>query len=144
MLVAGMGLIIPSIFYNSLSSNYGTIFLEDRALHISRITAIMLLIAFCVYLWFQIRSHHGLYEDILEADEKQDHDRHKDLLKAKLTFTEAVVGVVIGVTFVSFMAVFLVQQIEVSHSVHLLSRNRLLTYSSGSCTTGASATALWD
>jgi Ca2+:H+ antiporter len=114
MLVAGMGLVIPSIFYNSLSSNYDTVFLEERALHISRITAIVLLVAFCVYLWFQIRSHHGLYEDILEADEKQDHDRHKDLLKAKLTFTEAVVGVVIGVTFVSFMAVFLVQQIEVS------------------------------
>lgn len=144
MLVAGMGLIIPSIFYNSLSSNYGTEFLENRALHISRITAIMLLIAFCVYLWFQIRSHHGLYEDILEADEKQDHDRHKDLLKAKLTFTEAVVGVVIGVTFVSFMAVFLVQQIEVSHPFHLPSRETLLTHSSGSCTTVASATFLWD
>jgi Ca2+:H+ antiporter len=114
MLVAGMGLIIPSIFYNSLSANYGTELLEDKALHISRITAIILLVAFLVYMWFQIRSHHGLYEDILEADEKQDHDRHKDLLKDKLTFTEAVLGVVIGVTFVSFMAVFLAQQIEVS------------------------------
>lgn len=116
MLVAGMGLVIPAIFYNSLASNYDTIFLENRALHISRITAIVLLLAFVVYMWFQIRSHHGLYEDILEADEHADHDRHKDLLKAKLTFTESVVGVVIGVTFVSFMAVFLVQQIHVSQS----------------------------
>lgn len=116
MLVAGMGLVIPAIFYNSLSSNYGPEFLEAQALHISRITAIILLLAFFVYMFFQIKSHHGLYEDILEADEKQDHDRHKDLLKAKLTFTESIIGVVIGVTFVSFMAVFLAQQIEVSHS----------------------------
>ncbi|KAL1585081.1 hypothetical protein WHR41_06408 [Cladosporium halotolerans] len=112
MLVAGMGLVIPSIFYNSLASNYQPEFLETRALHISRITAIVLLIAFVVYLWFQIRSHHGLYEDILKADEHNDHDRHKDLAKDKLTFTEAAIAVVIGVTFVSFMAVFLVQQIE--------------------------------
>jgi Ca2+:H+ antiporter len=120
MLVAGMGLIIPSIFYNSLSSNYAVEVLEEKALHISRITAIILLVAFLVYCWFQIRSHHGLYEDILEADEKQDHDRHKDLLKDKLTFTEATVGVIIGVTFVSFMAVFLAQQIHVSHPFHFL------------------------
>ena len=78
------------------------------------ITAIVLLIAFLVYLWFQVRSHHGLYEDILEEDEHKDHDRHRDLAKAKLTFTEAVIGVIIGITFVSFMAVFLVEQIEVS------------------------------
>lgn len=112
MLVAGMGLVIPSIFYNSLSSNFGTEFLEAQALHISRITAIVLLIAFVVYLWFQIRSHHGLYEDILKADELRDHDRHRDLAKAKLTFTEATIAVAVGVTFVSFMAVFLAQQIH--------------------------------
>lgn len=68
--------------------------------------------AFCVYLWFQCSSHHGLYEDILEEDEERDHDRHQDLKKDKLTFTESIVAVVIGLTFVSFSAVFLVQQIE--------------------------------
>ena len=114
MLVACLGLVIPTIFYQALSVNFSTGFLEERTLRISRITAIVLLIAFLVYLWFQVRSHHGLYEDILEGDELRDHDRHRDLAKSKLTFTEAVIGVVIGITFVSFMAVFLVQQIEVS------------------------------
>jgi Ca2+:H+ antiporter len=113
MLVACLGLIIPTIFYQSLEAEYGIDRIAPLTLRISRITAIVLLIAFCVYLWFQVRSHHGLYEDILEEDEHRDHDRHRDLAKAKLTFTEAVVGVVIGITFVSFMAVFLVEQIEV-------------------------------
>lgn len=80
-------------------------------MRISRATAIVLLIAFCVYVWFQIRSHHGLFEDILEADEERDHDRHKDLARPKLTFTESLMAVGIALIFVSFMAVFLVHQI---------------------------------
>jgi Ca2+:H+ antiporter len=114
MLVACLGLVIPTIFYQALAANHSQEMLEETTLRISRITAIVLLIAFLVYCWFQVRSHHGLYEDILEEDEHKDHDRHRDLAKAKLTFTEAVIGVIIGITFVSFMAVFLVEQIEVS------------------------------
>lgn len=116
MLVAGMGLVIPSIFFNSLDGNpaWTTEFLQERALAISRAAAVILLLAFCVYLFFQIRSHHGLYEDILKQDEHKDVDRHKDLAKDKLTLTESIIAVLIGITFVTFMAIFLVQQIEVS------------------------------
>ncbi|KAK0324108.1 hypothetical protein LTR82_004544 [Friedmanniomyces endolithicus] len=112
MLVAAVGLVIPTIFYNSLTGRLSPNMLETEALRISRAAAIILLAAFCVYLWFQVRSHHGLYEDILEADEERDHDRHKDLAKDKLTFTESCVAVAVALVFVSFMAVFLVQQIE--------------------------------
>lgn len=119
MLVAGMGLVIPSIFFNSLDGNpyYSTEFLEARAIAISRAAAIILLLAFVVYMFFQIRSHHGLYEDILKHDEHIDHDREDDLRKDKLTLTESILAVVIGITFVTFMAVFLVQQIEVSSNI---------------------------
>ncbi|KAK3049907.1 hypothetical protein LTR09_008827 [Extremus antarcticus] len=115
MLVAGMGLIIPTVYYNSLYGRDLIITgprLITETLHISRATAIVLFVAFLMYIWFQSRSHHSLYEDILEADEERDHDRHKDLTKAKLTFTESVVALLIALTFVSFMAIFLVQQIE--------------------------------
>nr|POE54504.1 vacuolar calcium ion transporter [Quercus suber] len=107
-----VGLIIPTVFYNSLiSSGFSEDLLEERALKISYATAIVLLFSFCVYVWFQSSSHHGLYEDILEADEERDHDRHKDLAKAKLTFTESIAAVVIALTFVSLMAYILVKQI---------------------------------
>ncbi|KAK5686268.1 hypothetical protein LTS10_002384 [Elasticomyces elasticus] len=120
MLVAAVGLVIPTIYYNSLTGRLNPEQLESEALRISRAAAIILLVAFCVYVWFQARSHHGLYEDILEADEERDHDRHKDLAKEKLTFTEAVVAVLIALTFVSFMAVFLVQEIEfMVHDRHI-------------------------
>lgn len=118
MLVAGMGLVIPTIYYNSLGGRLTPAKLEEEAIKISHAAAIILLIAFVMYVWFQSRSHHGLYEDILEADEARDHDRHKDLRKAKLTMTEAIIGVVIAITFVAFMAIFLVQKIEYIVETH--------------------------
>lgn len=119
MLVAGMGLVIPSIFFNSLTGGqWSEEYLRTQAIGISRAAAIILLIAFCVYMFFQIRSHHSLYEDILKHDEHIDHDRHDDLKKDKLTLTESIAAVVIGITFVTFMAVFLVQQIEVRPEHH--------------------------
>ena len=120
MLVAGMGLVIPSIFYHSLKLSsaehaHSDGFLEERALRLSRVVAVVLLAAFFAYLWFQTRSHFGIYQDILQADEsRHGHGGRSDEPVARLTLTEALLAVAIGVTFVSFMAVFLVQQIEVS------------------------------
>ena len=54
-----------------------------------------------------MRSHHGLYDDVLELDEAKDHDREKDLEKEKLTFTECLIALVIAITCVSLHAVFL-------------------------------------
>nr|OQO18122.1 hypothetical protein B0A51_13599 [Rachicladosporium sp. CCFEE 5018] len=114
MLVAGFGLVIPTIYYQSLQGNpeFAGQDFNKGALEISRAAAIVLLVAFLVYCFFQIRSHHGLYEDILKADEHRDVDRHRDLVKPKLTFTEAVIAVLVGIMFVSLMAIFLVQNIE--------------------------------
>ena len=115
MLVAALGLVIPTIYYNSLSGRPKLVSLESVQAETERISyaaAIILLIAFLMYVWFQGSSHHTLFEEILEADEERDHDRHRDLAKAKLTLTEAIVALVIALTFVSFMAVILVQEIE--------------------------------
>ncbi|KAF2835287.1 Ca2+/H+ antiporter [Patellaria atrata CBS 101060] len=111
MLVAAMGLVTPAAFYHSVTNGDAAQY-DRETINISRATAVILLVAYVVYVWFQAHSHHGLYEDILEADEKKDADRHKDLRKAKLTMTEAILGTVIALTFVSLMAVFLVDQIH--------------------------------
>lgn len=59
-----------------------------------------------------MRSHKGLYEDILKTDEKKDEDRTRDYYKPKLTLTEAIFAIVLAITCVSFMAIFLVEKIE--------------------------------
>jgi len=116
MLVAGMGLVIPTIFYSALQQRFVSqndlATLTTKTEMISRATAIVLLVAFVIYIFFQTQSHHGLYEDILEADEQRDADRERDLAKPKLTFIESIIALVLAVAFVSLMAVFLVVEIE--------------------------------
>jgi len=108
MLVAGMGLIVPAVF----SGGLGTQLHGDETLRISRGAAIVLLLAYGVYVFYQMRSHKGLYEELLVADEEKTADRHKDMDKAKLTLTESIFAVAFATTVVSFMAVFLVDRIK--------------------------------
>ena len=54
-----------------------------------------------------MRTHHSIYDSVLEKDELRDHDRHKDLKKDKLTLTECILALAIALTCVSLHAVFL-------------------------------------
>lgn len=122
ILVAGMALVMPSAFIASLrnSPDYSNQDFTDESLRISRATAIILLLAYVVYVWYQMRSHHGLYDEVLESDEHRDADRHHDLAKPKLTLTECIVALAIALTCVSLIAVFLVQEIHyVVHELHV-------------------------
>lgn len=115
LLMAGFGLLIPSAFYSSLRGSGDDAALEAlevTVLHISRITSVILLLAFLIYVWFQLHTHHGLYAESLEKDEERDADRHIDLAKAKLTLTECIVALVLALTCVSLHAVFLVEEID--------------------------------
>ena len=47
-----------------------------------------------------------------EFDDYRDADRHKDLAKEKLTLTESIVGVILGIAVVSIIAVSLVLEIH--------------------------------
>lgn len=112
LLVAGFGLLIPSAFVSSLRGSYDETLLNDDVLHISRITACILLIAFGIYIFFQMHSHNGLFDSVLESDEEKDSDRHIDLQKDKLTFSECILALVLALTCVSLHAVFLVEEID--------------------------------
>ena len=109
-----MALVIPTAYYTALSSRFANDLetLELEINRISRATAIVLLIAYIVYIIYQTQSHHGLFDEIFENDEARDADRERDLAKAKLTFTECIIALSLAITFVSLMAVFLVQNIE--------------------------------
>ena len=118
LLVAAFGLLIPSAFYSALKSEavsggkFSAALLKDDVIRISRATSIALMVAFVCYLWFQARSQHGLFDEIIEMDEHRDADRHKDLSKSKFTMTEALVALVIALAFVTVFLIFLVEQIE--------------------------------
>ncbi|OCT48286.1 Vacuolar cation/proton exchanger 5 [Cladophialophora carrionii] len=118
LLVAGFGLAIPSAFYSALKGettghNFTRQKLQDDVLQMSRATSVILMVAFAIYIFFNARSQHGIFDEILEADERQDADHAHDLAKEKLTFTECVVAIAASLTLVTLLAVFLVERIEV-------------------------------
>ncbi|KAL2005287.1 hypothetical protein VTN00DRAFT_2497 [Thermoascus crustaceus] len=117
LLVAGFGLLIPSAFYSALSGSAttGTFTPEElisNTRKISRATSIILLVAFLMFMWFNLRSHHSIFDEVLEQDEAEDEDRSKELKRAKLTFTECIIAIAIALTCVCMSAVFLVQEIS--------------------------------
>ena len=66
------------------------------------------------YVWFQMRTHHGFIDAVLEMDEEKDEDRHRDLAKNKLTFVECIVALLIALACVSLHAIFLGKLSELS------------------------------
>jgi Ca2+:H+ antiporter len=115
----GFGLAIPTAFYaavnNTTDVNNNPIVdiptLDNKVLQISRIASIFLIVAYAIYVWFQMHTHHGIYDDLFEADEQLDEDRHEDLHKAKLTFTECVIALTVSIALVTLLAIGLVEQI---------------------------------
>ncbi|RMZ79425.1 hypothetical protein DV738_g3312, partial [Chaetothyriales sp. CBS 135597] len=123
LLVAGFALLIPSAFYSALSGSttdssaegehsYTLTQLRTDTLTISHGVACILVVAFGTFIVYNAISHDNIFNEVLEADGEMDCDRHKNLRKAKLTFTEAVVAILLSLTLVSLIAVFLVEEIE--------------------------------
>ncbi|KAI1339494.1 hypothetical protein F5Y15DRAFT_74560 [Xylariaceae sp. FL0016] len=115
LLMAGLGLAIPTIFQYSIQNTEFELTsqqIDDKTVNVSRAIAILLLLSYCVYVWFQMHTHHGLYDAIFKEDEHRDEDGHKDLAKDKLTLTECVIALAISVALVALLAIALVTQIE--------------------------------
>jgi Ca2+/H+ antiporter len=64
------------------------------------------------FIWYNARSQHSIFDEVLEADEHADLDRRADLAKPKFTFTECIVALALSLAVVTLLAVFLVERIE--------------------------------
>lgn len=85
---------------------------EYKTLDTSRIISVLLIISYVIYVFFQARTHHGIYDAVFEYDEERDTDKHNDKAKAKLTMTECIISLVVAITLVTLIAVILVLQIH--------------------------------
>jgi Ca2+:H+ antiporter len=115
LLTYTVALVLPTVFYNYLANNTGYTSVPGEIAYsttkISRAVAIISLVGYLIYVYYQTVSHDGLFHEIYEADEHKDNDRHEELAKAKLTLTEVVVALLISLACVSLIAIFLVEQI---------------------------------
>lgn len=109
LLVAAMGLIMPSMFSSALSQEFEV---QSKTLRLSRGCALVLFVAYGVYVFFQMRSHHGIYKQVLKDDETkgENHEAHKN--RERLTLIESLVALAIASTVVCLVAYFLVLQIK--------------------------------
>ncbi|KAK1969683.1 calcium/proton exchanger [Colletotrichum sublineola] len=121
LFTAGVALAVPAVFSYSMAASLTVEQLHDKTLYISRVVSVLLLIAYSVFVYFQAHTHHGVYDAIFEDDENREDKSCEHVNdKAKLTLTECIVALVISITLVTFMAIYLVEQIHpivISHSV---------------------------
>ena len=128
LLVAGFGLLIPSAFFSALKGEtvpvkttegftiYAAKFTKEKLTldvqRISQITSIILILSFVVYILYNARTQHSIFDEVLEADEHKDADHAYDLAKAKYTFTECCVALSASLALVTLLAYILVEEIE--------------------------------
>lgn len=77
MTVASASLIIPATLYSTLSGNKNADETRKNILLVSHGTAIVLLVLYVMYLYFQLKSHASLFEEVneeLSADAEVQHD----------------------------------------------------------------------
>lgn len=84
---------------------------ETHVLVISRITAILLMFAYFLYIIFQMKSHHELLEVMLEAEEAVLEGKASIHKEDKLCLTECVISLSLALTMVTLLAINLVEQI---------------------------------
>ncbi|KAF3914585.1 hypothetical protein ABW21_db0206549 [Orbilia brochopaga] len=113
LLVSAVGVLLPSQFYQAVfpQPNSSELDASIRVLHVSRIVSIGLLIAYACFLFFQLKTHSTTFYHVLEKAEDADADGHKEQYRRKLSLLEAIFLTLVGLTFVSFCAYFMVQEI---------------------------------
>jgi Ca2+:H+ antiporter len=118
LLTSAIGLAVPAIFEASTASFAHQEQIDRSSIAISRGVAILLLLSYLVFVWFQGHTHHSVFTEMFEHDEQRDADREKELIKDKLTFTESIVALVISVGLVTVIAIILVLEIPDIIEIH--------------------------
>lgn len=110
MAVASASLIIPATLFAALSKSFKSDpeTTKNNILVLSHGTAIILLVLYLMYLYFQLRSHSDLFEDSGSAEDQEGEEEEQHLLNP----FAAGVALVIVTVLVAICAEYLVGSIE--------------------------------
>lgn len=113
MAVAAACLIIPATLYASLQNGKSDeVVAVDKILLLSRGTAIIMLCLYCLYLYFQLRSHADLFDAEGGSSEDEEEDTGKPKEGDVLPPIPAFIALVIITVAVAFCAEYLVDSID--------------------------------
>ncbi|KAL4866891.1 hypothetical protein BDV12DRAFT_129194 [Aspergillus spectabilis] len=116
MTVSSASLIIPATLYASLSSAKDTTHKLENILFLSHWTAIILLVLYVIYLYFQLKSHSHLFEEVNnemtgdpEAAGEDSEEHEEEHLLSPVAATVALIAVTV---LVAICADYLVGSID--------------------------------
>ncbi|KAJ6261930.1 Vacuolar calcium ion transporter [Drechslerella dactyloides] len=111
LLVSAVGMVSPSLFYQTVHTrkDVGKDTSKEQTLLASRVVSIGLLVSYAAFLFFQLMTHSTAYHHVLERAASIYTGRK--VYRAKLSQLEAIILTLMGLTFVSFAAYFMVQMI---------------------------------
>lgn len=116
LLLCVAALMLPCAFFESVSAMASPTEtesdLDHQIIHISRFSAVLLLIAYAIHLFFQLATHHSEFDQALYESEQRNKDRADNIRRENLTVSEAAFFTLLSLTFVTLHAVFLVGQIH--------------------------------
>lgn len=105
LLMAVMGLLFPAV----LHSTHTELKPGHSELMLSRFSSVVMLVAYGLYLFFQLKSHKEFYADAPEAEDDKDGSRDEE---STLGFWGAVVWLGILTVLISVLSEYLVDAIE--------------------------------
>ena len=97
LLLSMIVLIVPTVFQSTVGGESG----EEGVRNLSRIAAVILLLIYCLFLFFQFRSHEHLF-----ATEGSHHE------EPEMSQRDAIILLVVATILVSWMAEILVHSVE--------------------------------
>ncbi|RPA87643.1 hypothetical protein BJ508DRAFT_316665 [Ascobolus immersus RN42] len=114
LLLSAVGLLMPAAYATSIGSS-GRVEPEKLArdiLSVSRSTAVLLLVAFIIFMLFQLKTQDFLFDRALYKSHINGTDYYEDKVKEKLTDAESLFLCVVALALVTLHALFLVSQIH--------------------------------
>jgi Ca2+:H+ antiporter len=70
------------------------------------------MISYLVFVHFQTRTHHGIYDAVFELDEERHDAQHKHQAHHRLTLTECIIALCIAIPLVTLISIAMVDQIH--------------------------------
>ncbi|KAL2651889.1 hypothetical protein R1flu_020017 [Riccia fluitans] len=103
LLMAVMGLLFPAV----LHATHTEIHDGSSELTLSRFSSCVMLLAYCTYLYFQLKSHKELYDE--QEDDDNEGSEHEEPV---IGFWDAIIWLAILTVFISILSECLVDAIE--------------------------------
>lgn len=122
MTLSSASLVIPATLFMVLESDKDKVAAHKSVLILSRGTAIILLLLYCLYLFFQLRTHKNLFNPEV-PDNSEDEDEEEEADESSMSAWSASAILILTTVVISFCADYLVDAIDPIVETGAVSKN---------------------